>query len=518
MDGLIARFVRSRLKSAMNPLTVFVLLVGLFVTTFLGEALGAALTTGEVKGQAEPLGCAPPHQSVAAPLQPNQQNPRYFSPNGEGKPVYLTGAHTWNNLVDMDTEYPLKAFDFEQYLAFLKAHHHNLIRLWAWEVTAPKSERYARRWLTGPQPWRRVGPESDPSGLPKFDLTQFNPDYFSRLQHRVARAQSQGFFVIIMLFEGWAVQFAPGRASHPFYAAYNLNGLDVEGDPRTIHTLKNPAITRIQEAYVQRVVEAVGDCENVLFEIVNEASSQSTAWQAHMMQFIRRLEQARSVQHPVGMTWQMWGTNETLTHSTADWISPHWNTGNYFHHPQPAGGAQVVLNDSDHLVGSSGANREWVWKSFTRGLNVLFMDRYERPDSVTDRHFARAGEVRVAMGHTRLFAERIDLGQMIPRTDISSGQFALASRSEYLIYEPQAKQTMVDLRQTPERLSVEWFQPSTGRMVIGKTIEGGARQFFRSRSGMIVCSIYTLSPGRTTRSPAGFRRRHNSSIPSQPAI
>ena len=34
------------------------------------------------------------------PLRVHPSNPRYFA-DGSGKAVYLTGAHTWNNLVDM---------------------------------------------------------------------------------------------------------------------------------------------------------------------------------------------------------------------------------------------------------------------------------------------------------------------------------------------------------------------------------------------------------------------------------
>ena len=51
--------------------------------------------------------------------------------------MYLTGSHTWNNLVDMDASYPPHVFGFERYLSFLDAHHHNLIRLWAWQVPHP---------------------------------------------------------------------------------------------------------------------------------------------------------------------------------------------------------------------------------------------------------------------------------------------------------------------------------------------------------------------------------------------
>jgi len=67
------------------------------------------------------------------PLRVSQANPRYLADAG-GKPVYLTGSHTWNNLQDMGETNPPPAFDFNGYLDFLERHHHNFIRLWRWEL------------------------------------------------------------------------------------------------------------------------------------------------------------------------------------------------------------------------------------------------------------------------------------------------------------------------------------------------------------------------------------------------
>ena len=439
--------------------------------------------------------CAQEGDAGRGSLRPHPTNPRYFSHAGQERPIYLVGSHTWNNLVDMDAKRPLREFDFTRYVAFLKAHRHNLIRLWTWEVPSPRSTRYERRQMAEPQPWPRVGPELDASGLPKFDLAGFDNVYFERLRKRVSYAESQGLYVIVMLFEGWAVQFAPGKDSHPFKHANNINGIDYGNDPRHVHTLKIPAITRIQEAYVRRVIDAIGDCTNVLFEIANESGDYSTAWQLHMIQFIRSYEQSKSVRHPVGMTFQINGYNSTLVESPADWFSPYWADGNYMLYPRPATGAKVVLSDTDHLGGSAVGDQQWVWKSFVRGLNLLFMDRYERPDSVTDRYYAKAQEVRMAMGQTLLYAERINLAQMTPRTDISSGEFALASATEYLIYEPNTRKTRVDLRRAPPiQFRVEWFNPSTGRVVIDDPVIGGEEKYFMSPfKGDFVLYIYPFN-------------------------
>lgn len=80
--------------------------------------------------------CFPAFQSAAAPpagpLRIHPQNPRYFTdgtkmPDGSLRAVYLTGAHTWNNLVDMGRSDPPEKFQWEAYLSFPERHHHNFI-------------------------------------------------------------------------------------------------------------------------------------------------------------------------------------------------------------------------------------------------------------------------------------------------------------------------------------------------------------------------------------------------------
>ncbi|MCK4966724.1 hypothetical protein KAS50_06820, partial [bacterium] len=49
------------------------------------------------------------------PLSVHPGNPRYFA-DGNGNAVYLTGSHTWANLVDISPSDPPEPFDFVYYL------------------------------------------------------------------------------------------------------------------------------------------------------------------------------------------------------------------------------------------------------------------------------------------------------------------------------------------------------------------------------------------------------------------
>ena len=74
------------------------------------------------------------------PLRVHPDNPRYFTDgtttaNGTLRAVYLTGSHTWTNLVDMGGDYPPEPLNYDGYLDFLTRHQHNFVRLWTWDST-----------------------------------------------------------------------------------------------------------------------------------------------------------------------------------------------------------------------------------------------------------------------------------------------------------------------------------------------------------------------------------------------
>ena len=85
---------------------------------------------------------SPFSEYAPGPLVICATNPRYFSiasgSPDEQQAVYLTGSHIWNNFHDGLGPGPACSQEPEQnnygaYLAFLKQHGHNFIRLWRWE-------------------------------------------------------------------------------------------------------------------------------------------------------------------------------------------------------------------------------------------------------------------------------------------------------------------------------------------------------------------------------------------------
>ncbi len=400
------------------------------------------------------------------PLRVSVSNSRYFA-DSAGKAIYLTGSHHWNTLIDKGTTDPPPSFDYTSHLNFLRNHNHNFIRLWTWELFKSTSNKDGTFSYSQPLPWKRTGVGKALDGKLKFDLNQFDESYFERLRSRVIAARDRGIYVSIMLFEGWGFQFIKSSwrwDGHPFNANNNVNGID--GDPNKdgtgleAHTLQIAAITAIQKSYVKKVIDTVNDLDNVLYEISNEDHANSINWQYYFINFIKDYEKKKSKQHPVGMTTHNGMGNDVVFNSPADWISPAaetWGDPNdvYKVDPPLADGKKVLLLDTDHIWGIGG-NRVWVWKSFMRGYNPLFMDDL---DSGADKQGARQ-----AMGHTLSYAERVNLTAMIPSTSLCSTTYCLVSSGlEYLVYQPSSN-TAFTVKLEAGTYDYEWFNPATGKI------------------------------------------------------
>jgi len=428
---------------------------------------------------------------ATVPLRVHPSNPRYFTDgtmnrDGSLRAVYLTGSHHWNNLQDSaKLGKPLtEKLDYDGYLEFLARLNHNYIRMWSWEVGE-------NDFYYDPAPWVRTGPGTASDGRPKFDLKQFNPEYFERLRSRVVAARDRGIYVGVMLFQGWSI-YSHGYGNpwpvHSFNEANNINGIngdpDKDGEGKEVHMLQVPAVTRLQEAYVRKVIDTLNDLDNVLYEITNETAIFSRDWQYHIVRFIKEYEATKPRQHPVGMTAfdsGREGSMAALLEGPADWISPQNDgvSGDYQNNPPVADGRKVILSDTDHLWGVGG-DQVWVWKSFTRGHNPIYMDPMRKQDWVCSSEAEMQG-TRKAMGQTRRIAERVNLAAMVPQGNLASSGYCLAEPGkEYLVYLPEGGEVTVDLTAATEQLNVEWVHPVEGTDASAESVAGGGKRVLRA--------------------------------------
>ncbi len=414
-------------------------------------------------------------------------NPRYFA-DTSGKAILLAGSHTWATLQEAGPVDPPDPFDWQGWLEFMVDHDHNFMRLWTWE-NAKWGSWWDGDYYFTPIAWARTGPGLARDGKPRFDLTRFDEDWFGRLRSRVIDLRERGIYTAVMLFQGWSGGDKPYTPQgpnpwhgHPFHRDNNINGIDAsspDGEGHEwVHTLRDPAVVRLQEAYVRRVIDTVGDLDNVLYEIGNEheGTAANHTWQYHMIDVVHEYEATRPMQHPVLITsaWPV-PDNDVLFASDAEAVSPmHWNGRGFDHWPwdPPARYlGKVVIADTDHLWGIGG-HADWVWRTFTRGHNILYMDPYAYLHLVPGYPDGDEGP-RKAMGRCAAVSRSIDLSEMVPRTDLTSTGFALVAEGrEYLVYHPYGDPVFVDLVGMEGPVVVEWLHPIEDRSERGAELAG----------------------------------------------
>ncbi len=410
---------------------------------------------------------------ASGPLRVSAENSRYFA-DSAGKVVYLTGLHTWANLQDQGASDPPPKFDFDQYLENLRRYNHNFIRLWAWEQArwapwADGKDGNPKDWFVEPNPYSRTGPGEALDGKAKFDLEKFDEVYFARLRERVRKAGEQGIYVSIMLFQGWssAKGWLGGKPweGHPYHPKNNIQGFNGNPQGSGGPGLDLGPVREHQAKYIRKVIDSVNDLDNVLYEVTNEGGYKDWDW--WVVKTVQEYEKGKAKQHPVGLTAHGSESNDEMLASTADWFSPgskDWP--DLKSEPRAADGKKPSFVDTDHVWGVGGSP-QWVWKTFMRGHNVVFMDPYD--DAEWKAILAREGVAvadlegtRRSMGQTRAFSQRVNLAKALPVEDVASSGFCLANSGvEYLVYQPKAGEAFT-VKLPEGSFHYEWFDPTKG--------------------------------------------------------
>ncbi|MGH7869724.1 MAG: hypothetical protein ACREP9_19370, partial [Candidatus Dormibacteraceae bacterium] len=302
---------------------------------------------------------------------------------------------------------------------------------------------------------------------------------------RVQTAYNNGIYVGVMLFQGWSISEKPGEPGnpwpgHPFNSNNNVNGIN--GDPSgtgqglAVHTISTTdpnimAVNALQEAYIRKVVDTLDGFDNVLYEISNEDSysSADVAWQYAMINYLKNYEATKAKHHPVGMTALL--SDSSLFSSPADWVSPNANYS--LSGTAAATGNKVVLTDTDHIYGQGG-DASWIWESFTKGTNPIYMDSGNLPNGYNSTE----DSARLAMGEVLAYSRRMDMNADVPRGDVVSTGYGLANPGyEYLAFQPSSN-TAFTVNMLAGTYSYEWLNVGTNTVSTGTVTVGAGNHSF----------------------------------------
>lgn len=467
-----------------------------------GGSGGKGGTGGTVNTGGTPPDGATNPSGLPGPLTVSN-SPRYFQ-DKNGHAVALFGSHTWNDLQDWGSGSTPEAFDFDAYASFLVSHGQNFTLLWRTELTKfcalPTLASNPPDLVVSPQPWARTGPGNADDGAPKFDLTQFDQAFFDRVRSRVSRLNDAGVWAGVYLFSGeWLNVFRCGGDGYPLSGANNVNSIDDGGGNGSMTMTSANAITDIQDAMVDKMIDTLNDLPNVLWIISEEANPSTTWWHDHMIAHVHAYEKTKASQHPVGLATYIGAPDSLVYDSDADWVAPSARLS-----PSSTCGSgtpqcKVNVNDSDHSYfgmwnDSAQTNRQYAWENFARGNQVIFMDPYtvyyprenrnlckDPVNAICSGPDDRWNNFRDNLGYLVTYSRKMNLNAAQPSTTLCSTSYCLgqtpAVGTELLVYAPDGGTFTVDLSSAAGRtVDFEWFDPATGTVVSTGTIPGGDGQ------------------------------------------
>jgi Family of unknown function (DUF6298)/Putative collagen-binding domain of a collagenase len=447
---------------------------------------------------------------IAGPLVVSS-NPHYFK-DAHGTALILAGSQTWNTLQDWGSGGSAQALDFPAFVKFLTAHGQNFTLLWRVEMPKfcllPSTSTAPPDFTVSPQPWQRMGPGNATDGGPKFDLTKFDQNYFDRLRARTQALNDAGIYAGIYLFTGEFINiFRCASDGYPFTGANNINGIDdgYTSGPKGMASMTMTApndITRFQDAYVEKVIDTLNDLPNVLWIVSEEAPGNTEWFNYYQIAHIRKYEAGKPHQHPIGLAGLLpanAATDATLYNSNADWVAPNSTISSITTCGSGTPACKVNINDSDHSYFGAAwkdtpqENRNYVWKNFANGSQVLFMDPYLLYYPRENRNLCisptrgicadvdkRYDNFRDNLGYTVNYSRKLNLVNVTPHPALSSTGYCLAQTppagAEYLVYSPSGGSFTVDLTAMPRSrsLKVEWFNPATGATIVKPPIHSGS--------------------------------------------
>jgi hypothetical protein len=238
----------------------------------------------------------------AEPIKVDPSNPHYYLFNGRPT-ILITSAEHYGAVINLD-------FDYVAYLDALKAYGLNYTRIWPGALLEMVGE-FCNNNTMGPRPDRTIVPwarSNQPGyvyGGNKFDLDQWNPEFFARLKDFIVKAAERGIVVEVCFFNS---QYSHRWPLSPLYYQNNIQGVG-KCDFKDAQTLKYPDLVQRESDYVAKITREVNGYDNVILEICDEPSLftshlEAGPWIGHLLEVVHNTESQLPNQHLVGQEVQ----------------------------------------------------------------------------------------------------------------------------------------------------------------------------------------------------------------------
>lgn len=418
------------------------------------------------------------------PVCLHPENPHYFL--FRGKPTVLVGStEHYGAVLNLD-------FDYITYLNELAIHNLNVTRTFSGiylefqgafgiekNTLAPLRNQYIC-------PWARSNQPGYVNGGNKFDLTQWDENYFSRLKDFITEAGKRNIVVELNLFSNF-YDTAQWKLC-PLYIENNINGIGNLLDPREILSLKHPEILEIQEKMVRKIVETLKDYDNLYYEVCNEPYfgdlDALEEWEQHMTSVIADAEKDFRNKHLI---------SQNIANGSQKIENPNPMVSVFnFHYARPP--VTVALNyDLNRVIGDNETGfdgtedihyRKEAWNFMLAGgalfnnLDYSFTVDHENGSFKVPAKQPGGGghELRAQLKILKDVLDETDFIHMTPADSIIRNFFkermvkVLAREGkQYLIYLTREGQKMGSCALSPElpagNYAGEWIDTRTGKRI-----------------------------------------------------
>ena len=183
----------------------------------------------------------------------------------------------------------------------------------------------------------------------------------------------------------------------------------------------------MEKAYLRRIVDAVNDFDNVLFEVSNE-NYYNLEWELSIAKFVHDYEKGKPRQHLVmpldlpdhdygGVTYSAAAKND----HTKSWKT--WDLAQLHDRMLAARGLkQPLIYDTDGIESDDNpVQRKGFWTAFVSGGHVNYTDYSFQPEIGGDERGPRRAELRRQLGHLASFTRQVRFWEMHPADIVRSG-------------------------------------------------------------------------------------------------
>ena len=436
-------------------------------------------------------------------IRPYAENPYYWQYQGE--PVLLLGGSWQDNLFN----HPI---GLEEHLDLLVSVGGNYVR----NTMSHRNQGNVFAYV------QRAGPHSERFGdVPveedgKFDLDEFNEDYWLRLDDFLRMTRERDIIVQIEVFDPHDHfrdhQSLGGWSKHPFNPANNVNftaeesGLPTSANYRPVarpseHPFwlavpaleNNELVLHYQQAYVDKLLSITLEYSHVLYCIQNE-SGEELAFGDYWADYIH--ERAREAGRTVYVT-DMRRTSDVREPDQRH-IMDNPQRFNFLDISQTTGDYDAVLFVRDYvaenprpinctkLYNFGGGAARMFRAVFAGGASARFHRPHPLEGSRDHEESTRWGiglspQAQAGIRSARMLTDAMDLFACEPRGDLLSDRndkeaYCLAEPGrQYAVYFPGGGSVTLDLSGAPEELTARWLDIENAEWTEEEPLRGGGR-------------------------------------------